>query len=85
MEKKIVVFKTLHETCKTMGLPVEQIESTGDFTINSLKDIIKKIAGFFIAIQARKQFRLLVPAAFPWWGSRNQPEHSGQKGSYHLK
>ena len=39
MEKKIIVFKNLHETYKTMGLPVEQIESSGDFTINSLKDL----------------------------------------------
>ncbi|HTE10522.1 MAG TPA: AraC family transcriptional regulator [Chitinophagaceae bacterium] len=39
MKKKIVVFNTLHDTYKSMGLPVEQIESTGDFTINNLKDL----------------------------------------------
>jgi AraC family transcriptional activator of pobA len=39
MKKKIVVFNTFYDTYKSMGLPVEQIESTGDFTINNLKDL----------------------------------------------
>lgn len=37
--KDIVAFGNLFETYNAMGLPVESIAATGDFTINNLKDL----------------------------------------------
>lgn len=39
MNKDIVAFGNLFETYNAMGLPVESIAATGDFTINNLKDL----------------------------------------------
>ncbi|MDQ3682025.1 MAG: AraC family transcriptional regulator, partial [Bacteroidota bacterium] len=39
MEEKIVCFKNLYDTYYAMGLPVSQIDATGDFTINNLKEL----------------------------------------------
>jgi len=39
MEKKIVLFKKLYDTYNAMGLPVAEIDTDGDFTINNLKEL----------------------------------------------
>jgi len=39
MNKNIVSFENLFETYHAMGLPVGNISTTGDFTINNLKDL----------------------------------------------
>ena len=39
MDKKIAIYKTLHITYQTLGLPADDIDPNGDFTIHNLKDL----------------------------------------------
>lgn len=39
MDKKITVFKNLHDTYQTMGLPADSISGTDEFTIHDLKNL----------------------------------------------
>lgn len=39
MDKKIAIYKDLYTTYKTLGLPAENIDPAGDFTIHNLKDL----------------------------------------------
>ncbi len=39
MNKKIISFSKLFDTYNAMGLPVSTINSSGDFTINNLKEL----------------------------------------------
>lgn len=43
MDKNIVSFTTLFETYQAMGLPVDDIATAGDFTINNLKNLHPKL------------------------------------------